>query len=494
MKKRFLSFMSLLLVLVMCVSCSTVRTTDADSADQLDSSLGEESFVQDGGADQGENTGETQITAPMLNGVELSKYTIVYSASPDYNKRAAQYIKNAIAERAGIELEIVTDSNKKTDFEIVVGECKRDISTALDANTQGVEFAILADGTNIAMEGDYFVIAAAAYYFVETYITGELFSSQVPEEISICTPIVKEAKNFIFLIGDGMGEYQTLLHQVSDKRNARTISDGEDIFYGYMLPYIGRARTNSLSGTTDSAASGTALATGYKTVNGYIGKNSSLKDVTSLTELAASLGKATAVMSTEASTGATPAAFSAHSNSRDDSTTILNSQSKLKTNSGTIIKCDFNTYTKDGVKSIETNVNSVLEQLSKDEDGFFIMYEEAHIDKHSHNKDMNNAFLALSRFNQVIGVFMEFAFYNPDTFVLITADHETGNLLPNGSGGFTYGSGSHSPQYVPVFAYGVGAEVFHSTVVENVQIPKTIAKMWGVSNFGDTTSSYKSLI
>ena len=494
MKKRFLSFISLILVLVMCVSCSTAQITDADSENKQDSSIGEESFVQNGDAGQGDNNEGTPLTAPMLNGEELSKYTIVYSSSPDYNKRAAQYIQSAVEERTGLELEIVTDKAEKTDFEIVVGECKRDISEALDANTQGVEFAIMADGTNIAMEGDYFVIAAAAYYFVETYITGDLFSSQVPEEITVCEPIVKEAKNFIFLIGDGMGEYQTLLHQVCDKRNARTISDGEDIFYGYMLPYIGRARTNSLSGTTDSAASGTALATGYKTKNGYVGKNSSLKDVTSLTELAASLGKATAVMSTEASTGATPASFSAHANSRDDSTAILNSQAKLKANNKTIIKCDFNTYTKDGIKGIENNVNSVLEQLSKDEDGFFIMYEEAHIDKHSHNKDMNNTFLALSRFNQVIGVFMEFAFYNPDTFLLITADHETGNLLPNGSGGFTYGSGSHSPQYVPVFAYGEGAEVFHSTVVENVQIPMTIAKMWGVNNFGDPNSAYKSLI
>ena len=77
-----------------------------------------------------------------------------------------------------------------------------------DAGAKAPRFAILADGDHIALEGDYFVIAAAAYFFVETYVTGETFESEIPMTVSIHQPIREEAKNFILLIGDGMGIYQ----------------------------------------------------------------------------------------------------------------------------------------------------------------------------------------------------------------------------------------------------------------------------------------------
>ena len=120
------------------------------------------------------------------------------------------------------------------------------------------------------------------------------------------------------------------------------------------------------------------------------------------------------------------------------------------------------------------------------------MVEEAYIDKHSHNQDKTAAIGAVFRFNQAIAVFMEFAFYNPDTFVLITADHETGNLSKMGKD-YYYGSGDHTAKQVPVYAYGVGAEVFHDQTIENVQIPKTIAKMWGQSLAADTDNVWPPL-
>ena len=121
------------------------------------------------------------------------------------------------------------------------------------------------------------------------------------------------------------------------------------------------------------------------------------------------------------------------------------------------------------------------------------MYEEAYIDKHCHDNNKEATFQALLRFNQAIGVFMEYAFYNPDTFVLITADHETGKLLPSSKGGYSYGTTNHSSYYVPTFAHGYGAELFESVIIENVQIPKTIASFWGVNDFGDQSDGYKSL-
>ena len=96
------------------------------------------------------------------------------------------------------------------------------------------------------------------------------------------------------------------------------------------------------------------------------------------------------------------------------------------------------------------------------------------------------------RFNQAIGRFMEFAFYNPETFVLITADHETGILLPNENGQLQYNHDDHSAADVLIFAYGMSAELFDGVTVENIQIAHTIAALMGEDNFGDQ-SVYQSL-
>ena len=79
--------------------------------------------------------------------------------------------------------------------------------------------------------------------------------------------------------------------------------DGEDIFYGYYLSALGYSRTDYLSGATDSATGGTALSSGYKTYNESIGIDADGGDVLLLTEPASTLGKSTAVMSTETKTG-----------------------------------------------------------------------------------------------------------------------------------------------------------------------------------------------
>ncbi|MBR4292047.1 MAG: alkaline phosphatase [Clostridia bacterium] len=428
-----------------------------------------------------------------INDIELSNFAIVYSAKDDgYAKRAAEYIRSEILSRTGLDLLLVDDKAESTaEYEIIVGETTRDISSRLDADTEGLEFAILAEDKQIAIEGDYFIIAAAAYYFIETYVPEDNFHASVLKEVSICQPITEDAENFIFLIGDGMGVNQTLLYEAYDSRSCK-YSDNENQFYGYLFPSKGMARTNSLSGTTDSAAAATALACGYKTVNGYVGLDRHQNKLTSLTELAASLGKNTAVMSTEASTGATPGAFSAHVNDRNNSAKILSDQALLTENSKTVILCDYDEYSSSGVERIEDNIRTTLDKLDDGEKGFFVMYEEAYIDKHCHSNDMVSAYRAVVRFNQAIATFMEYAFYNPNTFVIITADHETGGLAKDEEGNFYYRATVHSNLDVPVFAYGQGSELFNGITVENIQIPHTIASFWGVTDFGDQ-SEYQYL-
>lgn len=439
-----------------------------------------------GGADTTEsNDDAAPQEVRLLNGVSIEEYAIVYSdADPDYSLRAAEYIQSEVKSRTGVELALNEDDQPAGAHEIVVGNTNRQISTDLNATTKNVQFAILANEASIALEGDYFIIAAAAYFFVETYVPSEYFNSTIPQQTSVHDPIQKKAKNFIMLIGDGMGFNQTLLFDKFDVATEGDLAytDGEDIFYGYYLPYQGESRTRSASSSvTDSAAGGTALATGYRTINGYVGKDINGENLQSLTELSASLGKATAVMSTEAEIGATPASFSAHAMDREDSSSIRHTQTTLKNRYKTIINCGYHNKTKEGVEEIQTRITNTLSELSKDEDGFFLMYEEAHIDKAGHSNDAEATFNMLTRFNQAIGLFMEYAFYNPETLVLITADHETGGMQKN----FSYTRTGHSDANVPVFAYGYNAKVFHDRAMENVQIPITIAYMMGQKNFGD---------
>ncbi len=433
-----------------------------------------------------------EVTA-TLNEVVLSDYTIVYAADADaYTVRAVTYIRDEIYARTGAVLNVVTDAARPTDggAEIVVGETNRPISKSLNADTEGVEFALLAADNDVAMEAAYFVIAAAAYYFVANYVTGK--DATVPATVQVCQPITEKANNYIVLIGDGMGVNHTLLPSYLNGTELVDYTDGERIFYGSLLPYSGFAHTNSLNNTTDSAASATALATGYKTKNGYVGRDGDGKDLLSITELAGGMGMSTAVMSTEVQTGATPAGFSAHANDRDETENILASQKVLQEKYGTVIDGDHDVYTDYGVYQLTQSITAHLNELDKNENGFFMMYEEAYIDKHSHEMDVEGATKAVYRFNQAIATFMEFAFYNPDTFLLITADHETGALSPAGDS-LSFGRSSHTGRDVPVFAYGMGAEVFHDKSVENVQIPKTIVKMWGKALATDTDEQYPPL-
>jgi alkaline phosphatase len=64
---------------------------------------------------------------------------------------------------------------------------------------------------------------------------------------------------------------------------------------------------------------------------------------------------------------------------------------------------------------------------------------------------------------------MEFAFYNPDTMVIITADHETGGTGVSYRSHevgeekpiiLSFSTKGHTGTVVPIFAYGAGAEEF----------------------------------
>ena len=116
-----------------------------------------------------------------------------------------------------------------------------------------------------------------------------------------------QVKNVIYLIGDGMGFGAVTSLLLS-----------EDEATGFEeAPVIGLSETCSADNyVTDSAAGGTALATGTRTNNGFVGADPDGKQLTSILRKAQALGKKTGIVVKTTLTEATPAAFYAGVTSR----------------------------------------------------------------------------------------------------------------------------------------------------------------------------------
>lgn len=324
----------------------------------------------------------------------------------------------------------------------------------------------------------------------------------------------KQIKNVIYLIGDGMGP----LHLEKTKQE-RDITLTMDTF-----PYQGRSMTRSLSSSvTDSAAGGTALATGTRTYNGAIGvymddpvrAESHPKN---LAELCLENGMMTGIVTTDKTSGATPATFSAHTYSRGNTKAISSqqlasgydliwggktdyvTQSDAEANGFTLIKTyDEMMALQPGTRSFAQFDNDTwhLEQVDADtptleqmtmkavdllddtDEGFFLMVEGAHIDKNSHANNDEGMTEALEEFDRTIAAVLAYAEADGETLVVITADHETGGIVLNEDGTYSFTKGDHSDADVPVLVYGSDTIIENGEVLNNYEIPIRIAYSLG---------------
>lgn len=83
----------------------------------------------------------------------------------------------------------------------------------------------------------------------------------------------------------------------------------------------------------------------------------------------------------------------------------------------------------------------------------------------------------------------KFADSHPGTLVIVTADHETGGLtiasndsdFNKGDSGIDYrwSTGGHTGVYVPLFAYGAGAEEFHG-IMDNTEVHRKVCELLGI--------------
>lgn len=334
-----------------------------------------------------------------------------------------------------------------------------------------------------------------------------------------------QVKNVILFIGDGMGENHLKL--TKQKLGIELTME--------TFPYRGQSKTRSMTGPiTDSAAGGTALSCGVRTENGYIGTYwldpcQTYSVPRSITEIANAHGLRTGVVTTDSVTGATPAAFSAHTNSRKNRSEIVDQQmhsfldivwgnedsdfdkATAEANGFTVVESEsemnalgngsksFAQFNGDTWKSDTGTDDPTLSEMTEkaisvldNDKGFFLMVEGAHIDKHSHRNNADNMVLALQEFDKAIAKALDFAKKDGNTLIVVTADHETGGLRAK-DGTYVYTWGQHTGSNVPLFVYGSSNFIENGEQIRNLMVPRIIAASLGFDESEFTNAKDKQL-
>ncbi len=392
-----------------------------------------------------------------INGVNIEEYRIVIPADANlYTKFAAQNLADYLQTNANIRLETVTDAEAEETHELVIGDTNREGSIIAKSETlEPMEYIMMLDGESVIFYGESYMVGGAAGAFISRKCLAAWKGLDVNITDIPTTPIptefeFKTAKNAVLLIGDGMGNNHIDM----------TLANGLDKFSARDMPNHGWQVTSSYSvvhhgaGYTDSAAAGTALATGYKTINGYVGLDHNGQVVKNVREMAYEAGAKTAILSTDAQIGATPAAFLAHVSNRSDTAGINEDIAALKEEN----KVDYVYGSLGDDDFLEATVKS-LQGISKQGSTFFAMIEEGYIDKWAHSNNAENVIHCVKRFDTVIAYCMEFALFHPDTMIFVTADHETGGLTyDEDTDTYDFTSANHTNVDVPVYAMGGGSD------------------------------------
>lgn len=312
--------------------------------------------------------------------------------------------------------------------------------------------------------------------------------------LAICSSLTQadaaNPKYIFYYIGDGMGLAPA---NAAETYNRRVLGNDSPLLMN-TFPSVGWLTTYSATGpVTDSAAAGTALATGHKTQNNMLGMDA---DTVSVGSVAAELfekgwgvGLATSVYADDA----TPGAFYAHVPSRKqyynidcqmaasgyqfvggagikgdvadgnptDIHTVLaeagvqlvrgpqgidsiNSERVLLLNPEGTKNWNIG-YTIDsiaGVLTLPQMAEACLKQLERTApDRFFMMVEGGNIDHALHANDGGAAIKEILNFNQALAVAVDFYRQHPEeTLIIVTADHDTGgmSMLWNAGNGLRY--------------------------------------------------------
>jgi alkaline phosphatase len=287
------------------------------------------------------------------------------------------------------------------------------------------------------------------------------------------------AAKYVFLfIGDGMGTAQRNAAEFylagMGKRDG---AERESQLVMNSLPAQGYIRTSSLSGVTDSAAAGTALATGRKAANGVISMNPNNGErFASVAEIARRRGMKVGIVSSAFIQDATPAVFYAHTQSRTDRYNIglqlADSGFEYFAGGGFIQPNGGGNKARDLYEAAASKGYTVVKDLSEfpasekviavhpqasggympwvidkrdgpsladfvdygikrldGYEGFFMMVEGGKIDLACHANDAATAVHETIAFDDAVARAVAFMETRPEsTLIVVTADHETGGM------------------------------------------------------------------
>lgn len=418
-----------------------------------------------------------RFSSIKLNGENIANYRVVVPKNADLlTKYAAENFVNSLAIVCGERLAIVEDSESEIECEILIGKTNRAASKAVESvSCPDGSYILCRSGKKYVSTGNGYMVGGGVAALITKHMTGtgDIDVTDVPEAAApVAYTFDATAKNAILMIGDGMGVNHI---------NA-TLAAGLEYFAPRQLPNIGFAVTRSASypAVTDSAASATALSSGYKTINKYLGMNRLGKSQQNVRELAHSVGAKTAVITTDVITGATPGGFLVHVKNRS-STAEIQSQIDKLISEGKIDYCQGSVDDK-----LTSVVADALYGMADGDSRFFAMFEAAYIDKRAHSNDLAQVRKMVTRYNDVASYVIEFALFHPDTALVITADHETGGIEYNEkTGTYYFTSGDHTHDDVPVHAIGGGTEKFKGVTVDNTDIAKFLASIFGATSFGE---------
>ncbi|MGE7183691.1 alkaline phosphatase [Peribacillus sp. NPDC006672] len=294
--------------------------------------------------------------------------------------------------------------------------------------------------------------------------------------ICMTSPIQAETKNtprnVILLIGDGMG-----LGAIEIARQMEYGKTG--ILHLEKLEHVALMRTYSANNyVTDSAAGGSAIATGIKTNNESIGVDANGSEVDSVLDAFQAKGKKVGIISTNMVVDATPAAFGASVSNRwtgganiarqlfDNRIDVIlgggSSYFEADKQKGEDLIAKFKNAgygiatTKKELSSVNkpdkllglfhpTYMNFKLDKevlhsqepslpemtskaidiLSKGDKGFFLMSEGARIDHMEHAADITGIWKETIEFDQTVKEVVNWAKNRNDTLIVVLADHET---------------------------------------------------------------------
>jgi alkaline phosphatase len=290
-------------------------------------------------------------------------------------------------------------------------------------------------------------------------------------------------KNIIMVIADGMGPaYTTSYRYFNDDPTTDIV---EETVFDRLL--VGSVSTYpaSVSGlVTDSAAGATALATGYKTYNGAIALDVNKNSVETVLEFAKKQGKKTGIVVTSQINHATPAGYLTHNESRNNYNAIADSyidkgiKADVYFGGGWkyFIREDRNLikeFKASGFQYID-NYNALntlkpempviglfddtgLPSAQDDSDpyrlsamtkvaikqlenskGYFMLVEASQIDWAGHSNDIATAMAEMSDLAKTMEYLEEYVKQNPDTLVILTADHSTGGLTVGARGKYEW--------------------------------------------------------